>query len=130
MKKSIPAIEWLRQREQLDVLVIIEGDTEMLKIIAAWKMTSPMVSGNAITFPNEPQSLDEGLRHVWDIAGLVNYGHISALTGIPENVIERRLHVLQSACLIYPDGTISKGAQALLAQRVRDILKMPQAPEK
>ena len=120
MKKQ-SAIAWLKARESMDSIVLFSDDIDALKILAAWKIQGARIED--VEMGMEPTTVSACVEHVWNNVGNFSLSHLQMLTGLDTVTLEGKIHRLQEACLIYPDGTISSGAELILKRKLKDMLE-------
>jgi hypothetical protein len=95
----------------------IAGDERAVRLLAAWSaFPVPTWSAPASLQPTEPR-----LRWQWIWTGVrINAieAELAAAAGVPVEIVDFTMRTLIALRLVFPDGSISESAEALLMQRL------------
>jgi hypothetical protein len=100
---------------------LVADDVPALKVLAAWRLC-PL----SAEFPSGAAPDNEADRWDWLWQNVEpNYEMLSDRSGVqPESFVADKVLVLQTARLIFPDGTISGMASKILAARIASELRI------
>jgi hypothetical protein len=108
----------IRALETTSDAIVILGDDVTMKVLSAWTRVD-----NEWTPPEtDPPPVVAGrMARVWAwirAGWTFDVDEVARLAGVSRTVAWRKLDTLQGARLIYPDGSVAKGAQVALATYV------------
>ena len=114
-------VERCRSNENnyMHAAVVVLGDREAQKILAAW---STMPSSWRLPAGAPP----ENERVLWDwvcTGSVVNWNELAQRSGVAVAKVPKIFEVLRSNRLVYPDGTIAAFAAAVLKGEVMKSMK-------
>jgi len=115
-------LEFLRpfkSHERDDALVFLVNDKAALRVVAAWSNLNIRWSDPGTTPPTIENELWSWLWIGCDVTPSM----IAISTGLRMSIVREILPVLQSARLIYPDGTIHASAATVVAGDVARALE-------
>jgi hypothetical protein len=111
-----------RSLEKPSDAIVIIGDRDAIRVLSAWTRVD-----NLWTAPGGPVP---AVRHGrmgqawrWVCAGwTVDVDEVARLAGVPRSIAHAKLEVLRGNRLIFPDGSMSKGAELALAAYTGKVL--------
>jgi hypothetical protein len=112
-----------RQEEDQSSAALIIGDPDAARILAVWKTLPPPRWKRPRG--KEPPGFRERWLWLWEgLQPTDEYlDEIAVAAGVSPQVVQPKLTMLISGRLIYPDGTISKQAEAALKAHIASHLR-------
>ncbi len=110
-------LNWFKQNEKPEVVLVIANNQEFIKIIIAWANleVNPTDKLNEFTCESE----NEAWEWLWKNT-IFSLAELKVKTGTPcsESVLEQKLKPLIGNHIIYPDGTVNSFVQRYLREQV------------
>jgi hypothetical protein len=122
-----------RALEANDDAIPVLGDDKAMRVLVAWthvdnEWAAPELPRPRI-LPGRMSALWDWIVAGWDVESMVQ--RVSRTSGVPADIVHSKLEILIGNRLIYPDGSMAKGAKAALnviARRKLGIKQIPQRP--
>ncbi len=116
-------LEGFRRRESPDVVLIVEGDLRLARLVVSWRNLD--VLRRAI-LPALPDRVSDGAAWSWLWEGVeFSREALGVASGLPLEELDRHLGVLIGNRIIYPDGTANSFVERYVRERAEALL----APE-
>lgn len=122
---QVPAIEAIKESENLQVLMLIMDDPDAKLMLAAWTVYPIEKLPSSLLRPLEKNETPlSAYWRLWkDCAGLVDVEKLSRISGIPFQSTLIIFDRLKIARMVYPDGTINLNALKILQTEVGGYLR-------
>lgn len=123
-------LEYFKQNEKPEVVLLVADNPEFIKIIVAWSMLDVRLEGKVIGL------LGDSEREVWDWLWKntrFSLPELKEKADIPlaDWVLEKKMRPLIGNRVLYPDGTVSSYVQRYLRERVVKLFEAkPKRPVK
>lgn len=116
----IEKINWFKQNEQPETVLMVADNPELIKIIIAWTNLEIMSVDNLTELAGNSEN------EVWDWLWKNSRFSLTALkakTGAPysESVLEQKMKTLIGNRILYPDGTVNSFVQRYLRSEVAKL---------
>ncbi len=112
-----PYIEPYRAQESPLAVAMLVDDSSARRVLVAWVTYAQIPAWVA---PDDVPPDDERKRWHWlwtPVLNALNYEDLGEASGMTAMALKRKLAMLVNARLIYPDGTISKHAEAAIRMK-------------
>ena len=117
-------IEEMRSQEVAESVGTIVGDEDAMRILSVWKFVRVEKVSESVRRKNLTGSWQTATEKMWSGCHY-EIDQVSMLSGVTVSRCAKKLYILQSLGLIYPDNTISKFASALIRNVVRNAIGKP-----
>jgi hypothetical protein len=115
-------LNWFKQNEKPEAVLMIANNPELIKIIVAW--TNLKVK----TADKVPELIGESENEVWDWIwrnSIFSLTELKTNTGVPysESVLEQKMKPLVGNRILYPDGTVNSFVQRYLRSEIAKLFE-------
>ncbi len=93
-----------------------QKDDVAKKVITAW-LEIPLTIHEPFTFGSVPEHRQNQWKYAWTFRK-IDYRDLEKTTGIADReLLQQKVQALISHQMIYPDGSVSRGAQSLISSK-------------
>ncbi len=111
-------LEWFKQNEKPEVVLLIADNPELIKIIVAWNNIT--VSRTKVVTPPCDESENIVWEWLWDNAKFC-VDELIAKSGQNNYRLDKELKKLIGNRILYPDGTVNSFVVRYLREKVLDL---------
>ena len=108
-------LEWYKQNEKPEVVLLIADDKERTKLLVAWTNTACTRSSKITELSKDSE--DDVWQWLWDNTKF-SLKELMTKSAISEFKLNKQLQFLIGNRIIYPDGTINSFVQRYLREKV------------
>lgn len=118
--RASSAIAYFKERESAEAILLVIDNHDAKKVLVAWTMY-PLEYNETTIGKNESDA--EAWERIWYYVYPIHHEKIARIAGVPYSSTLQAWNMLRTCRLIYPDGTISKNCQAIIATEVKSYLR-------
>lgn len=115
-------LDWFKQNEKPEAVLVIADNLEFIKIIIAWTNLEVRCADKLTELANESEY--EVWEWLWENASF-SLTEFKKKVGVPysESVLESKIRPLIGNKVLYPDGTVNSFVQRYLRERVLKLFE-------
>lgn len=110
-------LEWLKKQAKAENILLIARDDKAKRVLVAWTIYRPKFTD----YNNDAVTVEYALERLWE--NELDYDRLASLAGLPKKKLIEIFSRLREAFLVFPDGTISPHASAVLAAEAAGWLR-------
>ena len=113
-------LNWFKEREKPETVLLLEGDKQLTKIVVAWTNMETKQKKPLGELPGDSES--EVWQWLWEN---IEYSEevLCAISSVPPYSLKNKLALLIGNRLLYPDGTANSFVQRYLRERVLKLFE-------
>ena len=114
-------LEWFKQNERPETVLLIGDDKEMIKVVLAWTNTKVRRARELTNLEGESES--EVWEWLWENTHY-SREELLAKSALPSLVFDKKLIPIIGNRALYPDGTVNSFVQRYLRERVLSLFEV------
>jgi hypothetical protein len=115
-------LAWFKQNEKPEAVLLIADNSELIKIVVAWKSLVVRHANKLTGFPGGPES--EAWAWLWENTTYSLKELKEKIgTSLSEIALENKMRPLIGNRIIYPDGTVNSFVERYLRERVLKLFE-------
>ena len=108
-------LKQFKSSENTQSVHLLKGDDVAIKVLAAWPKL-PLIIQEPMVIGTVPQHRANIWKYAWRFRK-IDYRTLEDVTGVEKSVLKDKVALLVAHQLIYPDGSLSRAAEAFVTGR-------------